>query len=287
MRIRSLPALAVAAAALAVAVPAVAAAQPASAYLGGVSQPGDPVGQGRSYSYSTEFGTSFEAFPGADQRSVRIEAHASNGEDWTLRFEAPPGQPFTYGTYPAATLGSGTPGAVGLSVSVDGRGCATVTGSVDVIEVQYGPDGSLSGLIFWFHQFCDGATAELSGEISASIRPDAPPLTVDLRPADTGSVVRSTGVATVSGTTTCDGGGSGPARFALEQRQGTRVVRAETGFTVTCSPTTDRWTAVLDPARGRFTTGAATLRVEAQVQDRSTGAVTPVTVERTVTLRRP
>ena len=274
--------LAAAAATFAVLFPGTASAQPASAALSASSDPGDPVGLGQSYYFDPETSTVvYEAFPGPDQRSVRFEVHPPTGEDWTLRFEAPPGQPFTFGDHPAATLGSGTPGAVGLSVSIGGRGCTTVTGSVQILDVQFGEDGSLTGGIFQFHQFCDGVTAELRGEISALIRPDVPPAPITVT-ADRKATVAA-GTATVTVRTTCDISGYGPFTFTLTQRHGNRVVTAGTAFNLGCNSTVE---VPFDPAQGNFRPGAATVHIEGYVLDRSTGVPSTASVTRVVQLRR-
>jgi hypothetical protein len=50
-------------------------------------------------------------------------------------------------------------------VSGDGRGCNTLTGTFNVLQVQYGPNNTVTAFDATFEQHCEGAAAALKGEV--------------------------------------------------------------------------------------------------------------------------
>ena len=131
------------------------------------SDAGDYIGQGQTYNYTPVEGA-FSAQVNY-QGGVSISYTGNNYSHWWyLDFAAPNGAPLTSGTYFGAIrfpFNSGVPGLSGLSVSGDGRGCNTLTGSFNVLQVEYGPNNTVNAFDATFEQHCEGAPAALKGEI--------------------------------------------------------------------------------------------------------------------------
>jgi hypothetical protein len=140
-----------------------AAAQVTS--LSMTSDAGDYIGQGQTYLYTPADGT-FDAQVG-DDNSVRFFFNtATFSHWWGLEFAAANAAQLTLGSYPNAVRYPFQPAGVpGLSVSGDGRGCNTLTGSFQVLQVVYGPGNTLAAFHATFEQHCEGATPALRGEI--------------------------------------------------------------------------------------------------------------------------
>ena len=85
---------------------------------------------------------------------------------FNLDFAAPNNQPLAVGTYTGAVRypfqASNQPG---LSVYGDGRGCNTLTGSFQVLQVTYGAGNTIDAFDATFEQHCEGFTPALRGEI--------------------------------------------------------------------------------------------------------------------------
>src|SRR5919108_4191133 len=86
------------------------------------SDPGDYIGQGGSYSFSTTSGNLFFARSsqaGSDML-ITVRPDAVDTSYWSLEFAAPAGQQLVPGTYTRAPRASGrAPGAPGLDVNGD------------------------------------------------------------------------------------------------------------------------------------------------------------------------
>lgn len=87
------------------------------------------------------------------------------------------------------------------------------------------------------------------------------PVTLTLNP--NASVNAKTGVATVSGTISCDGPAPSPIRVVLSQTQKTSgkfttIIQATSAIPFTCVSTPTAWSIVLVPTTGKFAVGAAT-----------------------------
>jgi hypothetical protein len=130
-----------------------------------VSDPGDYIGGGQFYFYTPADGA-FSAQQNYDQ-GVSLSFITPNYEHWWyLDFAAPNNQPLSVGTYTGAVRfpfqASNQPG---LSVYGDGRGCNTLTGTFQVLEVTYGVANDIVAFDATFEQHCEGATQALRGEI--------------------------------------------------------------------------------------------------------------------------
>src|SRR3989442_14696063 len=127
------------------------------------SDPDDPLLRGQQFFFTASNGTF-----GSSQylsNTVSISFYGS-GHNFSLDFAAPLDQPLTVGSYLGAERTAfRSPGKPGLSISGDGIGCNTISGSFEVKQVAYGNGNQL--LKFWasFEQHCDDAPDALRGEI--------------------------------------------------------------------------------------------------------------------------
>jgi hypothetical protein len=129
------------------------------------SDAGDYIGNGQTYFYAAGDG-SFNAQVNYDG-GISIGFNGPNYSHWwNLDFSAPGNQPLTAGTYLNATrfpFQAAT--EPGLSVYGDGRGCNTLTGTFNVLQVVYGPNNTVTSFDATFEQHCEGAAPALRGEI--------------------------------------------------------------------------------------------------------------------------
>lgn len=94
-------------------------------------------------------------------------------EFWSVDFAAPSGQPLVVGTYTgAARFPFQSPSQPGLSISGDGRGCNTLTGSFTVLEISYGADSNIASFDATFEQHCEGVIPALRGEFRFNAHPN-------------------------------------------------------------------------------------------------------------------
>lgn len=90
---------------------------------------------------------------------------------WHLDFAAANNQFLTVGTYTgAARFPFQASSQPGLSVYGDGRGCNTLTGSFQVLEVSYGA-GTINSFDAIFEQHCEGLVPASRGEIRYNAHP--------------------------------------------------------------------------------------------------------------------
>jgi len=129
------------------------------------SDAGDYIGGGQFYFFAIADG----AFS-AQQNSYQGVSLAFNTPTfdhfWYLDFAAPNNQPLTPGAYFGATrFPFQAANQPGLSVAGDGRGCNTLSGSFQVLQVAYGPGNTIAAFDATFEQHCEGAVPALRGEI--------------------------------------------------------------------------------------------------------------------------
>lgn len=133
------------------------------------SDPGDFIGQGQTIFLTPSNGT-FSASQNFDS-GVTINFFGGS-QFWTLNFAAANHVPLTVGSYTgAARFPFQAFDQPGLSVTGDGRGCNTLTGSFTVLEVNYGTSGTIDSFDATFEQHCEGATAALRGEVRFNAHP--------------------------------------------------------------------------------------------------------------------
>src|SRR5262249_1104079 len=109
-----------------------------------VSQPGDYIGQGRTYSYAPPTGP-FTASRNFDNGvAISYQAAHNSLDYWNLNFAAPFNAPLVPGYYPNAQRfpfqASNVPG---LDVSGQGRGSNTLTGNFTILQAIYAANGQV------------------------------------------------------------------------------------------------------------------------------------------------
>jgi hypothetical protein len=137
--------------------------RPGSTGLTMKSQPGDYIGQGQNYNFtSANASFRFAASPSGLEQDVT----ANDGETWTVDMYPRSGDVLAVGNYPNATRYPFNGTGNGLSVYGDGRGCNTLTGSFRVKQAVFSAvDNSLQNFDGTFIQHCEGATPALTGEV--------------------------------------------------------------------------------------------------------------------------
>ena len=129
--------------------------------------PGDFISGGQSGSLSLT-GLKAIAWMSPNRPGVDITFQTASGApttSWSFSFSAASGTRLEPGTYTGATRHPFNSGVPGLSVSGNGRGCNTLTGSFVVLEAVYGPQGEVLRFHATFEQHCEGAAAALRGEV--------------------------------------------------------------------------------------------------------------------------
>lgn len=128
------------------------------------SDPGDYIGQGQSWFFSTLEGDIFYSWKSATEVDTRVET--SQGTFWFLDFLAADG--FVEGqTYDARRPGH-TPGYPGMRISGEQRGCNELNGTFTVNDI--GRRRYLAHYIsVAFEQHCEGADAALRGTLDYRI----------------------------------------------------------------------------------------------------------------------
>jgi hypothetical protein len=128
------------------------------------SQPGDFIGQGQQRSFTSV--QNYTVTPSRNFHNGVSFSIQGNGQFWSLEFGGPQGAALAVGSYDDAVRYPFENGpSPGLSFTGDGRGCNTVRGRFDVLEVAYGADGSVQRFAADFVQRCEGGAAALFGQI--------------------------------------------------------------------------------------------------------------------------
>src|SRR5262249_39659804 len=135
------------------------------------SQPGDYIGQGKTYFLTPSTGT-FTASRNYDN-GVSIDYQGVNpGDFWWLDFAAPNKATLVPGYYGNATrFPFQGPTEPGLDVAGDGRGSNTLTGSFTAKQAVYDPTGKVVTFDASFEQHSEGMTPALFGEIKYNTAP--------------------------------------------------------------------------------------------------------------------
>lgn len=138
-------------------------------FLTMTSQTGDYIGQGQNYSYSLS-DSSFTATVNYSDITrgvqVRVENNSSSSDYWTLSFDAPENDLLQEGQhYDNAIRFPFNDDSAGLSVSGQHRGCNTLTGSFDVLQISVNAEDEIERFAADFVQHCEGRTPALSGSI--------------------------------------------------------------------------------------------------------------------------
>jgi len=142
------------------------------------SEQGDYIGQGQVYEYNDD--NAQFAYSNNFDNGITLRISNIPGEpnlNWTLNLAAPGEVPLEVGTYTGAERfpfqASDNPG---LSFSGQGRGCNTVSGSFEVLEIEYDENGELMKLNANFEQFCGNSQSALRGTILFNTEPAPTPV---------------------------------------------------------------------------------------------------------------
>jgi hypothetical protein len=254
------------------------------------SDPGDPLGQGRSFAYSTDAGDLFQTGAANAANEVAVSVEAANGDSWSVHLAAPFGQSLAPGTYGGATrYPFQAPDEPGLSVTGNSTGCNTVTGSFTITGIVLGGPGDtlVERLDGTFEQHCEGVEPALRGEFHLANPPAPEPLTLGSAIDPDGTFSRLNGQATVGGTVSC----SLPVAVIVTGRV-TQVAKRDlitglfsTSTGVSCTPESPAvWRATANPSGSvPFQGGDVQVEIEAFAFDPNFGGI--VTVEETAAVR--
>ncbi len=122
------------------------------------SEPGDYIGGGQTQLFTQTDGGPV-TIQGTSSGRASVRAGGFNYE-----FASIGTQPLAVGVYEGATrypFNSAT--EPGLSVSGNGRGCNTLTGRFEILEINRRADGSIQNFAADFQQNCEGGSAALFG----------------------------------------------------------------------------------------------------------------------------
>lgn len=133
-----------------------------------VSQPGDYIGQGQTY--VTTNSANFSV--GGTAATISGSAFG-----YSIQFDGPGSTNLAVGVYSnASRYPFNGPGA-GLSISGNGRGCNTLCGSFEILELHTNGSGNVDRLWAKFSQLCECGSAPLTGEVRFNSQ-SAPPAPV-------------------------------------------------------------------------------------------------------------
>lgn len=146
---------------------------PAQAQVTSLTLSGDPSDYivGNQFLFFTPADGSFIAEQNFDQGASFSFNTPTFSHFWHLDFAAANSQFLTVGTYTgAARFPFQASSQPGLSLYGDGRGCNTLTGSFQVLEVSYGA-GTINSFDAIFEQHCEGGVPAARGEIRYNAHP--------------------------------------------------------------------------------------------------------------------
>lgn len=126
------------------------------------SEAGDYIGQGQQYFIDENDAVFGITSPNMDEVHIDV----NNGDHWNVDFEAPQGTSLQLGAYEGATRWP-FQNAVnpGLNISGDGRGCNTLTGRFDVVQIKRNLMADVDAYSAEFEQHCEGGVPALFGEV--------------------------------------------------------------------------------------------------------------------------
>jgi hypothetical protein len=249
--------------------------------------PGDYITGGLAYSYSVEGGDLLTVASG-NGSIVNVSLSGANGDWWYLSFDAPLDEVLAPGTYSEATRYPFNGAGPGLSLSGNGRGCNTLTGSFTVSEASFGPHGYVETFDATFEQHCEGWPAAARGEVHISNPPPPPELDVALDVDVAATVSTVSGAATVHGTVSCNKATTVTVSGTVTQVVRKGIVRGPYLTELPCTPGAPvLWTAVARPDGSTpFHKGDAEVDAKATGHDDDYGQFVSVLETSVVTLRK-
>jgi hypothetical protein len=137
---------------------------PTTSRLAFVSDQGDYIGAGQSWSYTLATATFQVDNWGADYTRIIVTSRTNPGLSWSLRIGGAGGARLTPGLYENAARFSSS-GVAGFDLSGDGRGCNAIWATFAVQQVTYSLSGYIDRLQATFEQHCEGGVPAARGEI--------------------------------------------------------------------------------------------------------------------------
>jgi hypothetical protein len=260
-----------------------ASAQPVeTGSLAFTSDPGDWVGQGGSYSYSTASGDELNVSNSYHNIVLSISVLGANGDRWSLMIAGSDGHAIAPGEYSFTNWVPCHPqfNGPGLVLSGD-RSCWAQSGSFTIHNITFGPIPYVQTLDATFVQWCESPDAALRGEVHIANPAPPPPLELDATIAPEGSASRLNGSATVHGTVSCTAPVTVGTTVRVTQVVKRVITRGSGHLNVACTPERPTaWTANVDPSGTTpFQKGDAEVVVTASATDPV--YFTQVTIQRT------
>lgn len=241
-----------------------------------VSEPGHPLGQGETRTFTELYPIHVEPVDDGitvEGRDHRITVSMSDGEaGYSVTFMAPGGVPLAAGVYEDAYGGfESHPDNPLIHVTRNAESCfQNARGRFVIREVKVGQFGYVERLRASFEQTCGPDTEPaLFGEIDIANPPPPPPMQVRLAFFDQGQVSR-TGEVRFDGVVYCERPTA--AEISTVITQGSRPSGLPRGerlyqYVGDCSPTGTRFTVDVPIIQGRFRPGPAMIHAKAAAVD--------------------
>jgi hypothetical protein len=210
--------------------------------------PGDYIAGGRTYSYDAAAGDQLTISAGSDLRGVYLSINAMNGDWWSMDLRAPLGKQLAVGSYPNATRAPFSGAGAGIDIGGNGRGCNEITGSFEVADVAFGPNGYVERLDATFEQHCEGGDPALRGRVVIGNPAPPTPLEFTVATAADGVFSKVNGKASVHGTVDCNQTATVHLTGLVTQVKNKVIIRGPfTGQVACVQGETAQWTATADP----------------------------------------
>ena len=129
------------------------------------SEAGDYIGAGQTALYSDATGVFSDNSSTSDYINLGYTDAGDVGDWWSLSLASSNGAALQVGVYENAVRAPFHDTANGLELAGSGRGCNTLTGRFEVLDIAYGGDGKVTRLAADFEQHCEGMTPALFGSI--------------------------------------------------------------------------------------------------------------------------
>ncbi|WP_051305021.1 hypothetical protein [Chitinilyticum litopenaei] len=143
-----------------------------------VSDPGDYIGAGKSQLIQG----SEAGFTLRSNYNQGASIQINNAAFWSLDFSAPGKARLQPGKYSLATrFPFQSEQEAGLSISGDGRGCNQLSGSFEVLDVNYTANGQLDRFAATFEQHCEHGAPALRGVVAVNSNVQLPGLDPEIR----------------------------------------------------------------------------------------------------------
>ncbi len=281
--------IAVAALMLAALAPTVASAEPEDTFITFSGEGGDPVTGDQTWYYDRTNTNLFFATRSEDGNHISVRIFGDTF--WNLDLAAPAGQALQPGSYRVATrYPFQLPADAGLTLSGNGVGCNTSTGSFEVLEATFGPATWVERFHATFEQHCEGdPNSRAVGEVLIDNGPAPIPLVIEVT-VDPRNTVSRIGRVQMSGTVTCSKPAVSAIFGTLTQRVDRRSLSVGNWFIggVPCSEEPTAWSAEVQASFGQapFNPGKAQADLLVRANDEDYGETREANASAIVSLTR-